>query len=168
MGILVQFLWQDISFATLSHSVSPLSSAQSSQGWSSPKRTGLPSRGRGPSGGGRLGLPALAYKNSPQFPQWWWEFLLRGKQNLKAIDSVITIKNPSCGSELPICCINFFGPFANILVCPEKALLWGCCGSVWPCDMETSSVKYLGLSAFRPASVCKPWGRTLNTQSSIS
>lgn len=35
-----------------------------------------------------------------------------------------------CGAEFSVCFSNFFGPFANILVHPEKALLWGRCGSM--------------------------------------
>lgn len=88
--------------------------------WSSLQR-------RGHSRGGRLGLAALPYASTPE---WWWEFLLRDEQNLNAINVVISIKTSSCRTEFFICCFKFFSPFAKIFVHREKALLWGCCGSV--------------------------------------
>lgn len=125
--------------------------------WSSLQR-------RGHSGGGRLGLAALPYESTPE---WWWEFLLSDEQNLNAVNVVISIKTSSCRTECFICCFKFFGPFAKIFVHPEKALLLGMLWLyVWPCDVEVSGVKHFGLTAFRPASVCKSRGWTLNTQSS--
>ena len=68
----------------------------------------------------------MAYKSTLE---WWWEFLLREEQNLNAINAAISIKISSDGTEFSICFFNFFDPFAKILVRPEKAMLWGCCGS---------------------------------------